>query len=246
MLDPVGLARRTTSPQVRCSRADIAESRAATNELLAQLRADRWRPRAWIRFLRRAGLRSLRQARSHPRALAEASALHAALLAGCPGHRRWTITSWALTVTHLGLLGRRRTLGPANAITLLRANLPTVATPSSRWLGAVALGSDVLDGELARRGHAETLFGAHADSLADAAFWLWFTARHEPSQLLRAAALGAWAAPILAVTTTAVVRGSMIDPPRPRRLRPAAALQALLALRALRPPGQAPEGRRTP
>jgi CDP-alcohol phosphatidyltransferase len=147
--------------------------------------------------------------------LAEARALHAALLAGCPGRRRWTFTSRALTVTHLGLLGRRRTLGPANAITLLRANLPTVVAPSSRWLGAVALGSDLLDGELARRGHAETLFGDHADSLADAAFWLWFTARHGPSQLLRAALIGAWAAPVVAVTTTAVVRGSMIDLPRP-------------------------------
>jgi hypothetical protein len=226
--------------------SEIAESRAATNELLAQLRADRWRPRAWLRFLGRAGLRSLRQARSRPRALAEASALHAALFAGCPGRRRWTFTSWALTVTHLGLLGRRRTLGPANAITLLRANLPTVVAPSSRWLGAVALGTDLLDGELARGGHAETLFGAHADSLADAAFWLWFTARHERSRLLRAAAIGAWAAPVIAVTTTAVVRGSMIDPPRPRRLRPACTLQALHAIRALRHPRQAPEGRCTP
>jgi hypothetical protein len=34
---------------------DIAESRAATNDLLARLRGDRWRPRAWVWFLGCAG-----------------------------------------------------------------------------------------------------------------------------------------------------------------------------------------------
>jgi hypothetical protein len=126
-----------------------------------------------------------------------------------------------------------------------RANLPSLAGPSNLDRGHRARHRSPR-WRLARRGHAETLFGAHADSLADAAFWLWFAARYERSRQLRAAALAAWATPVLAVTTTAVVRGSMIDPPRPRRLRPAAALQALLALRALRHPRQAPGGRGTP
>ena len=156
----------------------------------------------------------MQQARSRPRALAEATALHGALILSCPGRPRWIVTSWTLTTTHLGLLGPRRTLGAANAITILRGNLPTVAAPC-RWLAVIALGTDLLDGQLARRGHAETLFGVHADSLADAAFWLWFAARHEPSRLLRAAACGAWAAPILAVTAAAVLRGRMTDPPHP-------------------------------
>jgi hypothetical protein len=225
---------------------DATQSRAATNELLAQLRNDRWRPRAWVQFFGRACLRSLRQTRSHPRALAEATALHAALIARRPSRRRWTLTSWVLTISHLGLLGRRDTLGVANAITLLRANLPAVAAPPNRWLGVVALGTDLLDGQLARHRHAETLFGAHADSLTDAAFWLWFAAQHEPNRLLRAAAIGAWAAPVLAVTATAVARGRMIDPPRPSLLRPAAALQALLVARALHRSGQVAADARTP
>jgi hypothetical protein len=208
---------------------DTAESRAATNELLGQLRDDHWRPQAWTQFLVRAVQRSTQQARLRPRAFAEATALHGALFAA--GRRPWTLTSWVLTITHLGLLEGRRTLGAANAVTLLRANLPTVAP--SRWLGLVALGADVLDGQLARRSHTETLFGAHADSLADAAFWLWFAARYEPNRLLRAAALGTWAAPVLAFTTASVAGGRLIDPPRPVAVRPAAAMQALLAARAL-------------
>jgi CDP-alcohol phosphatidyltransferase len=208
---------------------DTAESRAATNELLGELRNDRWRPRAWVRFLVRAARRSTEQARLRPRAFAEATALHGALFAA--GRRPWTLASWGLTITHLGLLEGRRSLGAANAVTLLRANLPTVA--SNRWLGLVALGTDLLDGQLARHTHSETLFGAHADSLADAAFWLWFAARHEPNPLLRAAALGAWAAPVLALTTASVARGRLIDPLRPAAVRPAAAMQALLAARAL-------------
>src|SRR6266702_3214354 len=113
-----------------------AESRAATNDLLAQLRAGRWRPRAWLQFLAR-------------------------------GRRHWTLCSWLLAATHLGLLGRRGTLGAANVITLLRANLPGIPDRSGRWLPAVAASSDLLDGWLARRTRTETTFGAHADSLAD-------------------------------------------------------------------------------
>jgi hypothetical protein len=173
-------ARSAAPTGVRPAPADTTDSRAASNDLLAQLHNDRWRLRAWIRFLARACRRSHQQALSRPQALVEATALHGALLA--VGRRPWTLISWALTVTHLGLLGRRRTLGAANALTLVRANLPSIAAPPNRWLGVIALVTDLLDGRLARRGHAETLFGAHADSLADAAFWLWFAARYEPSQ----------------------------------------------------------------
>lgn len=208
---------------------DTAESRVATNELLGRLRDDRWRPGAWVQFLVGAARRSTQQARLRPTAFAEATALHGALFAA--GRRPWTLTSWVLTITHLGLLEDRRTLGTANAVTLLRANLPTV--PSSPWLGLVALAADVLDGQLARRSHTETLFGAHADSLADAAFWLWFAARYEPNRLVRAAALGAWATPVLALTIASVARGRLIDPPRPSAVRPAAAMQAMLVARAL-------------
>jgi hypothetical protein len=45
--------------------------------------------------------------------------------------------------------------------------------------------------------------------------------------------MGAWATPVLAITVAAIVRGTMIDPHRPSVLRPAAAMQAVLAVRAL-------------
>src|SRR6266702_4456908 len=145
-----------------------AESRAATNDLLAQLLAGRWRPRAWLQFLARASRRSADQALRRPRALAEVSLLHIGIRAITPsGRRHWTLCSWLLAATHLGLLGRRGTLGAANVITLLRANLPGISDRSGRWLPAVAASSDLLDGWLARRTRTETTFGAHADSLAD-------------------------------------------------------------------------------
>ena len=209
------------------------ESRAGTNDLLAQLRADRWHPVAFARFLVRAGRRSADQARRHPRALLEVTLLHAGWLAIIPAGRwRWTLTSWLLAATHLGLLERRRTLGAANTITLLRANLPSLAG-DARWLPAGAFASDLLDGRLARCTRTETRFGAHADSLADAAFWTWYTLRHERSPAVRAAALAAWAAPVAAVTIVSIRRGHMVDPPAPTVVRPAAALQIILAVRAI-------------
>ncbi|SFQ71450.1 CDP-alcohol phosphatidyltransferase [Amycolatopsis arida] len=222
---------------------DEPSSRAATDALLAGLTAGHWRPRAWARFVLDATLRSLRQARARPRALAEVCALHlafAALAAGVPGRTprwtapKWTLMSWALAAGHLGLLERRRSLGGADAVTLARANLPTFAT--GRWVPALALVSDLADGMLARRLGTESRFGAAADSLADAAFWTWLALRHEPDPRIRAAASLAWPLPVLAVTALGVRRGHMIDPPRPVVLRPAAALQAVLATRAvLRP-----------
>ncbi len=212
-----------------------AESRAATNDLLAQLRAGRWRPRAWLQFLARASRRSADQALRRPRALAEVSLLHIGIRAITPsGRRHWTLCSWLLAATHLGLLGRRGTLGAANVITLLRANLPGIPDRSGRWLPAVAASSDLLDGWLARRTRTETTFGAHADSLADAAFWTWYALHHERSPAMCAAALATWAGPVAAVSIVSVRRGHMIDPPSRTLVRPAAVLQAVLAVRALR------------
>ena len=212
------------------------QSRAATNALLAQLRAGRWRPRAWARFLAAASIRSALQARNHPRALIEVSLLHAGFLALAP-NRRWILTSWALTATHLGLLEQRDSLGAPNVISLMRANLPAISDRIGPRIGLLALGSDLLDGGLARHTRTVTVFGAYADSLADAAYWTWHAQHHEPSRLLRLAALTAWAAPVAAVTTASIRSGRIIHPPRPALIRPAAALQAVLALRTLRTGG---------
>ncbi len=210
-----------------------ADSRTATDMLLAGLRADRWRPAAWGRFLTLAARRSVHQARTRPRAAAEVTLVHVVLarLAGRRGHR-WVTVSWVLAISHLGLLNERRTLGAATVLTLLRANLPAIGGPA-RWLPVLALTSDLADGRMARRARAETSFGGHADSLADAAFWTWYALRHEPSHALRAAALFVWAAPVALLTVAGVARGHLVTPPRPAFLRPAAAMQAVIATRAL-------------
>ncbi|SDN35740.1 CDP-alcohol phosphatidyltransferase, partial [Lentzea albidocapillata subsp. violacea] len=208
------------------------DSRAATNELLAGLREGRWRPRAWRRFLLHTTRRSVHQARLRPRALAEITVLHL-VFAAAGRHKRpvWTVLSWMLAVTHLGMLEHHRSLGLANVITLTRANLPTLTTG---WaVPVVALASDLADGRLARGLGTQSPYGAAADSLADAAFWAWFALHHEPSHRIRAAALLAWVVPVIAVTTTSVGRGRMVDAPRPVLVRPAAAMQAVLALRAV-------------
>ncbi|WP_211323037.1 CDP-alcohol phosphatidyltransferase family protein [Amycolatopsis palatopharyngis] len=217
---------------------DEPDSRAATDQLLTEVRAGRWRPRAWGRLLAHAGLRSVGQARSHQRALAELTALHLLFVASAGrGRRRWPLVSWLLAASHLGLLEHRRSIGYATVLTLVRANLPVFA--AGRWVPALALATDIADGRLARALEDTSPFGAAADSLADAAFWSWVAVRHEPSRRLRAVALLAWAAPVLTVTGVSVGRGRMVDAPRPILLRPAALLQAVLAIRAvLRRPGQ--------
>ena len=208
-----------------------SSSRAATDELLTGLRDGRWRSRAWARFFAAATRRSIRQARLRPRALLEITALHLGFARRAHGGPVWTVVSWLLAATHLGMLDQHRSIGWANAITLTRANLPTQA--HRWWLPVLALASDLADGRIARKLGTETSFGASADALADAAFWTWFALRHEPDARLRAAAVLAWVLPALAVTTGSVGRGRMIDAPRPVLLRPAATLQAVLTGRAV-------------
>jgi hypothetical protein len=105
--------------------------------------------------------------------------------AGSPGAR--ARRGWAeLAATHLG---QRRSPGAANAITLARANLPALA--GGRWTGPAVLAVDLLDGQLARRRGEVTVFGSCSDTIADAVFWTWFAARHEPSMMLRTAAAAA-------------------------------------------------------
>jgi hypothetical protein len=195
------------------SLSGFADSRAATNALLGILRQGRWRPGAIARFTAEAAHRSLHQAASRPQALAQVTALHGLLLA-LARHRRpgrlWVAASWTLSALHLGLLDHRERLAIADAATL-----------------------DVADGRLARRQGTVSPFGDYADTLADAAFWTWLTLRHEPSRTVRAAAIAAWALPAVTVTVIAVGRGAMPDRPRPALLRPAAAMQCIVALRHL-------------
>jgi hypothetical protein len=211
-----------------------AESRAFTDAALADLRAVRWSPTGWARFAGAVAVRSAEQAVAHPRAVGELTALHTAFAVASRGRGRWWLTlSWMMGVTHLGLLGERRSIGWANAISLTRANLPAFGRPLGRWVGVVAVASDKLDGTLARIGEP-TMFGFYADSLADAAFWTWVCARHERSRLVRFVSLVAWVAPVVAVAAASITKGEMAEAPRPAVLRPAAAMQAVLAVRAVR------------
>jgi hypothetical protein len=219
------------------------DSRAVTDKALAALRADGWSPAGWARFTRRIGVRSGEQIVAHPRAAAEITALHGVFLVLAGGRgRRWIATSWLMAITHLGLLGRRRSIGWANVISLTRANLAVIGAPLGPWVGVVAAMSDKLDGTLARH-FRPTMFGFYADSLADAAFWTWAGARRDPSRLVLAASVAAWAAPVVAVTAASIAKGEMVESPQPALLRPAAAMQVILAVRAVhnRRPVETPE-----
>lgn len=211
--------------------APRSSSRAATDRLLADLRDAGWRPRAWRRFLDAAGRRSVDQAARHPWALAELTAGHGLLaLAARHGGRRWVATSWLTCALHLGLLEDRRHLGSVNTVTLLRGNLPALARRRTPGLATLALCSDFVDGRSARATGTTTVFGRYADAFADAAFWTWFAATDR--RAVRVAVALTWVGPPVVVTLLSGARGGMVDAPRPRLARPAAALQVLLTLRS--------------
>ena len=216
--------------QVRPAVKRSRDTRVFVDDALAELRASRWRPAAWATFVRRCGARSAKQARSHPRAAVEVTVVHLAML---PIARRSPVSltaSWVLAMTHLGLLGTKTgSIGPANVVSMLRANLP-----ARRWGPALAVASDAADGWLARR-TAPTAFGAYADPLADVTFWMRHVWAREASFKLRATATGLWLLPLVAIAAAYFVGGGTVDYPRPlaaRRL--SACLQLLLALRGLK------------
>jgi phosphatidylglycerophosphate synthase len=230
--DPKMIPAEITLGAVSDDVLDEPNSRAATDDLIRALRAGRWTPVAWSRFFARATRRSVRQALHHRRALLESTALHAGLAAlADPRHRLWVMTSWLLTVSHLGMLEDRRTLGVANTLTLLRANLPAVENRLGNAVPVLALVTDWLDGRIARTTGTETRFGRQADFLADTALWTWFTIRHEQNRWLRAATFAAWGFTVVAITTVSFAGGGMKDIPRSRWIRPAAALQVILGVR---------------
>lgn len=188
-------------------------------------------------------LRSFEQVRAHPYAFVQLCGLHALFaVAASRRGRPWILVTWAMTITHLGLLEDRRTLGWANLITLVRANLPAVGDRCGAWVPVLAVISDVADGAIARGTGTTTPFGRHADFLADTALWTWYAVRHEPSPAMKMITAAGWLAPVVAVTGVSIARGGMVDVPRSRRWRPLAALQAVVCARAIALRRTLPEG----
>ncbi len=216
------------------TRAGPGSSRAATELLLGELRRGGWSAPSWVGFLKATATRSVQQARAHPVALIEMSVLHL-VFALLNGRRRWgwTVTSWALAGTHLGMLEQRQSLGWANLLTLTRANLPVIGPRLGSWLPVLAVVTDLADGAIARRTNTVTPFGRYADFLADTAVWTWYTLHHETSPAAKAATLSAWGIPVVLVAAASFARGGMVDVPRSRWLRPCATIQAVLCVRAV-------------
>lgn len=143
----------------------------------------------------------------HPLAAAEALAISIGL-AWLGGARLRSAAAGLLALTHLGLLGDRRSLGLANALTLVRAGLPARA-----WAAPVALALDASDGLVARR-RGPTAFGSFADPLADAAFWSALALRPESGMVARAVTALAWTAPAAGIAAAYFAKGRTIDYPR--------------------------------
>jgi phosphatidylglycerophosphate synthase len=213
--------------------APPVEARRFVDSALADLRASRWSAGGWGRFLAASLRRSWEDAWRRRWALVEVSAGHLAVAARRPGP--WAAGSWAMAVTHLGLLGDApRRLGWPNRLTLVRANLPALAPEAPAWIGLVALATDLLDGGIARHTADATAFGGYGDALADVAFWSWYALRLEEDIALRALCIGVWAAPAVVVTAAYLALGRAVDYPRPAGLRAlSVTLQVLLTVRAL-------------
>ena len=168
-----------------------------TAEALGDLRRRRYRPGAWVAFLR-SSLERSRISRSQRPELARQAAVWgvaggAAWSAACGVARRrsnldppvfawlaWWLAVWRMLDWHLGMAeggdGRARPrLSPADAITLSRfwlvPALPAVARDGALLPAVLVLGgaTDRLDGAVARR-HGRTRLGRDLDTTADLAF----------------------------------------------------------------------------
>lgn len=174
------------------------------------------------------GRRSIDQLAARPLAAAEALAISVGL-AWLGGARLRSTAACLLALSHLGLLGHRRSLGLANALTLIRAGLPARA-----WAAPLALALDAADGLIARR-RGPTAFGSFADPLADVAFWSAVALRPESGRPARVVTALLWAAPAATIAVAYFAKGQAIDYPRwlfHRRL--SAAAQVLLTVALLR------------
>jgi phosphatidylglycerophosphate synthase len=172
----------------------LTEGERWTVELLDELRAGGYRPRAWQRFLARSFERARETRARRPGLDRQATRWAAAWGTAALAARRWRMlpqvpaaseAAWwlgaaAMLRWHLGMVEgprgeSRRGLSAADALALGRAWLaPRIRRADSRasFLSLLVLGSasDVADGVLARR-LGESRLGRDLDSLADVAFY---------------------------------------------------------------------------
>ncbi len=193
--NPIGAG--SCSAAQRYSPRPLTDGERWTADELSKLRASRYRPGAWVAFLRsslgrsntnrRERLVMARQARAWGAGGAVAWVAASAAARPCGDLRLrlfpglvWWFGVWQMLDWHLGMAeggdgDPRERLSPADAITLARFWLVPAAlgtARSSRGLPAViALGglSDWLDGNLARA-HGRTRLGRDLDTTADLAF----------------------------------------------------------------------------
>ncbi len=166
----------------------MTEGERWTREALAELRAARFVPRAWVQFLSRSFARANVRRRERPRAFRELLLLGAAgLLAwtgvGAAGRPALAVTgaAWWLLILlmldwHLGMLERPDGrpldgLGAANLLSCLRAGLVPalpVLSPSALAATLVLAGmTDLVDGRVARRRDEVTRLGFWLDGSVD-------------------------------------------------------------------------------
>ncbi len=164
-----------------------------TRGALRELRAQRFTPLAWARFLGASFARSWADARARPDLERQALAVGAvggaawAAIALAVRSGWWGLAWWALVVamlwSHLGMVQGPRGeyrggLGFPNLLTLGRAWLAPLPAflVGDPWafaaVLAVAFATDALDGPLARARGRTTRFGIQADAMVDAALVL--------------------------------------------------------------------------
>jgi cardiolipin synthase (CMP-forming) len=192
----------------------VTAGEAWARDLLVELRAHRYRPRAWVRFLAQSFARAratrAERAREHRETLLVGGAGLVAW-AAVGGLEPWlalAATAWWLLVIamvdwHLGMLedesGRPlRQLGPANLLSLARAAVvPLLPVASPALLAAILIpagAADAIDGPLARTRGEQTRLGAWLDRGTD-------------GLLLSAAAVGAARHDLLPWWAAALVLG---------------------------------------
>ncbi len=181
-------------------------------ELLVELRAARFAPAAWVRFLARSFARAREQRARHRRAHRQA------LLLGASGLLAWSVVAlagrpvlaaagagwWLLVVLmldwHLGMIERPggrplEGLGAANVLSVLRAGIVPALFVLSPTLLATALlaawATDVLDGQLARSRDEVTRLGLWLDGTVDG-----FVLAGGAIALARSGLLPAWVAAV--------------------------------------------------